>query len=120
MLKNNLFTISSIKQENGTYIVQIELDPEHEIFQGHFPGQPILPGVCLIEMVKEVLNEMGPKPYKLVNAATIKYLNVVDPRKDQVLKFELGISEEEGVKKVNVTSYLQDGTSNFKFKGTFA
>jgi 3-hydroxyacyl-[acyl-carrier-protein] dehydratase len=120
MLKNNLFTISSIEQENEIYKAQIEIDPAHEIFQGHFPGQPILPGVCLIEMVKEVLKEIGQKSYKLVSAATIKYLHVVDPGKDQILTFEFGITEEAGVKRVNVTSFLPDGTSNFKFKGTFA
>ncbi|MEJ0079486.1 MAG: hypothetical protein WDM78_00620 [Puia sp.] len=28
---------------------------DQAIFSGHFPGQPVLPGVCMMEMVAEVL-----------------------------------------------------------------
>ena len=31
------------------------VDPAREIFKGHFPGQPVAPGVCLLGLVKEAL-----------------------------------------------------------------
>lgn len=32
---------------------QVIADPEWELFKGHFPGRPILPGVILIEMIAQ-------------------------------------------------------------------
>lgn len=29
--------------------------PDHRIFEGHFPGQPIVPGVCTINLIRELL-----------------------------------------------------------------
>ena len=43
-LINKMFSIVS---EGET--VRIQLHPEHVIYQAHFPGSPITPGVCIIQ-----------------------------------------------------------------------
>ena len=50
-----LFVDRILKLENGNYC-QAEkwLDPEETFFQGHFPDQPIMPGVLLIESMAQV------------------------------------------------------------------
>ena len=30
--------------------VWVEIDPTHPIFEGHFPDQPVLPGVCMVQI----------------------------------------------------------------------
>ena len=55
MLKDSLYTIQNITEENNTIEAIIELEEHHDIFQGHFPGQPVLPGVCMLQMTKEIL-----------------------------------------------------------------
>ena len=60
MLKNNLYQVSSInflpQDQEGTgiskYSVSLRLESSHDIFKGHFPGNPVLPGVCQVEMVR--------------------------------------------------------------------
>ena len=32
-------------------------DKDHEIFQAHFPGNPILPGYCIIDILSDVLGD---------------------------------------------------------------
>ncbi len=32
------------KPEENSYNVEVELNPEHEIYEGHFPEQPVVPG----------------------------------------------------------------------------
>lgn len=121
MLKNKLYTFAALEeQEAGSYRAQITLNPSHPIFEGHFPSQPVLPGVCLIEILKEIISEVKNKPFDLKSAATIKYLKIVDPSVDPTLTFEVQMTEEEAVLKVNASSYLQDGSANFKIKGIFA
>lgn len=120
MLKDNLYTITSLNKANEeNYTIDISLNKKHAIFEGHFPGQPILPGVCMIEMVKEILLEIKQKPYQLVEASNIKYLRLVDPNENPTLHIEMQIKEEGQELMVNVNSCLQDGGSHFKFKGSF-
>jgi 3-hydroxyacyl-[acyl-carrier-protein] dehydratase len=35
-------------------IAKYYTDPKHPIFEGHFPGNPIFPGVCQVEMMAQV------------------------------------------------------------------
>lgn len=120
MLKNSLYQLSSLHQnEAGAYVAKVKLDATHEIFEGHFPGQPILPGVCLLEMVKEILITIRNKPLQLKSAATIKYLKLVDPSTDPELIIEIAVTGEEELLKVNVSSFLADGSANFKMKASY-
>ena len=55
MLKDSLYRILNISGENNAIEAIIELDEHHDIFKGHFPGQPVLPGVCMLQITKEIL-----------------------------------------------------------------
>ncbi len=121
MLQNTLYTIEKISQEGeNKYTVAVTIDPEHEIFKGHFPNQPILPGVCMMEMSREILMHIRQSPISLDNARNIKFLKIVNPREDPSLRFEFENLEKDGFLQTNVTSYLTDGTPNFKLKATYS
>ena len=49
-----LDAISGIDLKNTTIIGQRFIDPADPIFQGHFPGDPVYPGVLQIEMVGQL------------------------------------------------------------------
>lgn len=120
MLKDNLYLLVSLdKKEEGNYEAAVTLNPDHAIFRGHFPEQPVLPGVCLLEITKELLSAITKKACRLRKAAQIKYLKVVDPTVDAQLRFELAIEEDGQGYKVNAGSFLSDGSANFKLKGLF-
>lgn len=53
-LKNNLYKI--IRKEGVGPVVNyaIELIPSCVIYAAHFPGEPITPGVCIVQMGKEL------------------------------------------------------------------
>ncbi|WP_224995980.1 3-hydroxyacyl-ACP dehydratase [Cesiribacter sp. SM1] len=121
MLKDKLYTLNSLEeQEAGVYKALVLLDASNPIFTGHFPGQPVLPGVCLLEMVKEILGQIRRRPCRLISAAHMKFLKVVDPRAEPALLFEIAIVEGETELKVTANSYLGDGSVNFKLKALFA
>ncbi len=56
-----LFSIHKESKTDTTFIFKAILNPSHNIFEGHFPDTPVVPGVCTMDMVKrcccEVLNE---------------------------------------------------------------
>ena len=45
MLLENFYKIIHRKErEDGKREIEIELNPGHALYQGHFPGQPVAPG----------------------------------------------------------------------------
>lgn len=122
MLKNKLYQIiSSEQKDESSYSVIVRIDPTHDIFRGHFPQQPVLPGVCLLEMTKEILGELQSTSYRFVSAANIKYAKLVDPTVDNELRFEISVNgTADDTIAINVSSFLKDGSVNYKMKGNFA
>lgn len=121
MLKNDLYQVVAQKttEADSSYLFTLKIDPNHKIFEGHFPGQPVLPGVCQIEMVKELLSEIIGRKARLTSSGNIKYIEVVDPTRNPEILVQLTVDQQpEGIK-VNASSLFPDGRANFKFSGIF-
>ncbi len=48
-------------------------------FQGHFPGAPILPGVCLLQSLRIGLEQAWRVPLRLVEVANTKFIAPTRP-----------------------------------------
>lgn len=98
-----LYSVASKKfdHEQMKLEASIILNVEHEIFKGHFPTQPVLPGVCQVEIVEQLLATEFGKSIKLFSASNIKYLKMVDPHKDKKLDFSIGYNKIDQALKVS-------------------
>ncbi|WP_082002097.1 3-hydroxyacyl-ACP dehydratase [Chryseobacterium sp. JAH] len=97
---------SSEKTENGSFIANIKLNKDHDIFNGHFPGNPVTPGVCMMQIVKELTEEFTGKKLFLRSASNVKFMAIINPFETPELKMQLDIKEEESnVKVKNTTSF---------------
>jgi 3-hydroxyacyl-[acyl-carrier-protein] dehydratase len=116
MLKENFYTIQEL-DNNGVAI--LELNAAHQIFSGHFPGQPVVPGVCLMQMVKEVLEERLQLKTRLKQAANLKFISPVDPRATPELQLNLSYGQsEDGL--IKASGSMKSGEIVcFKFQGNF-
>src|SRR4030042_5763348 len=94
---NDLYTIKDIREDsaNKQITIRIELNPSHEIFNGHFPGNPILPGVCTVQIVKELLMQHAKKDLMLKKAGTIKYISFINPEANRLINFDLQLKNAE-------------------------
>ncbi|HTD42429.1 MAG TPA: hypothetical protein VK671_17490 [Mucilaginibacter sp.] len=118
MLQNELFTFTDLVAEGDIVKANIKLDPLHPIFKGHFAGQPVLPGVCMMQMVKELLEVYIKKQTRLVKASDIKFLSVIIPEQDKLIQIVLKINFSDDMIKADA-QLLDNAVSLFKFKGTF-
>ena len=120
MLQGDFFHITTLQTVDNTVKVLLEINPAHAIFEGHFPGQPVVPGVCLMQMVKEIAEKVLGKETRLVKADQIKFLALLIPAENQPLQMELkfraGENRETGVD----AQLVNETTIFFKFKGLFA
>lgn len=113
---NNLFTIKSTTQEpNGSATFVVTINAGHRVFEGHFPGNPVLPGVMSMLIVRKCAEQMlGIKSY-FATIKDIKYLQPIIPNGDDV---EVHVSCAEKVVTADMTT--TDGTALMKMKGTLA
>jgi len=79
MLSGSFFTIENLVVDDNKASASLHLEASHIIFDGHFPGQPVVPGVCMVQMIKEILERMSERKMQLKSARNIKFLHVLDP-----------------------------------------
>ena len=98
MLLNKLYKIRSLhtNDEGSGIMAEIELDPGHPLFEGHFPGNPILPGVCTVQIIRELLEQSINQSIRMTKAGNIKYLGFVNPFIMPLLTFQLQLKPAEG------------------------
>lgn len=119
MLKNDLYHIIELHSANKEITAEIKLNNEHDIFKGHFPDVPVLPGVTMMQMVKEIMEEALGNNLQIKRAVQLKFLQMVNPQKVDSLYFHINWSEtEEGIK-VKAELKQQDDVF-FKMTGLLA
>jgi 3-hydroxyacyl-[acyl-carrier-protein] dehydratase len=103
----DFYTLQSYDQsENGSFTAHISLNKDHDIFKGHFPGNPVTPGVCMMQIVKELSEEFTGLKLFLKTASNVKFMAIINPFETPDLTLKLDISQtEEEVKVKNTTSF---------------
>ena len=98
MLQGILYETIAVDAAGAT----IRLLPESPVYKGHFPGYPITPGVCLVEIALELIAEMAYQVghderevghddrVRLVGAKNIKFTSPIIPTEGTELRFNLG------------------------------
>ena len=93
----DLYDIKKVGFADGKLSASVSLNETHEIFGGHFPGQPVLPGVCQMALVKDILERHLDKKLSTLQGDQIKFLAMIDPSKTPDLDVQIQISENDGV-----------------------
>lgn len=64
-LVTDFYTITGSTAEGDATIFHVALNPDCDIYRGHFPGAPVAPGVCNIQMLKECAEQLAGRPLML-------------------------------------------------------
>ena len=108
-----------MERNSSKFSAIIELNPAHEIFHGHFPENPILPGVCMVQILKEILINYSNSNLILRKAGSIKYLSFIDPQVNNIINFNIEINKTE-IGDISCNAMLNSGSVIFcRFKGEF-
>lgn len=109
MLIKGLYIVTKATHEGDTIKASVHLNADHPVFKGHFPDQPVMPGVCTVQIVQELLEQHLAKPLRLRTASNIKFMALIDPRTSPDLDVDIShAAMEEGVK---VTAKVSFGTT---------
>lgn len=118
MLLNNFFYIDTVQVEKNICETSIHINALHEIFKGHFPSQPIVPGVCLLEMQKEILQQLLNEKLCLQSAPMVKFLTMFIPTQNNQASLNMQLDRQGQSIQVSSTLSHQERIY-FKFKGKY-
>lgn len=118
-LQGTFFRVFSIKAEGNSARATIELNPQHEIFEGHFPGMPVVPGVCMMQMVKEIVERITGSETLLSKSDIMKFLVVINPLENKIIEVDMKYNTDVNGAFEVTAAILVNTTVCFKFKGLF-
>ena len=120
MLVNDFFTISKLEKDVFEIKAELVINANHKIFEGHFPGHPVVPGVCMMQMVKEIIEKVIGEKTNLVRAGEMKFLAIIDPKENNMIWATLKYNIEENGNMAVSATLFKESLIYFKFKGLFA
>ncbi len=105
ILLNDFYSIVHQESTVGSVKATLSINGSHKIFEGHFPGLPVVPGVCMVQMVRELLEVSESKEFRIDTADNIKFLSVIDPRQHEKVSARIDYSQLDSVYTINATLF---------------
>lgn len=118
MLLKNFYDIQSqsVDESTGAHVFRIRLNPEHEIYKGHFPERPVSPGVCNLQIMKECAERIVGQELTIKEMAQCKMPAMITPDGTPELSVSVSIENVENGYKT-VASIYNESTTYITFKG---
>ena len=112
VLKDFYEVISQEKTGDSKFKIRILVNANHEVFKGHFPGNPIMPGVCMIQIIKELTETITESSLMIQTLSNVKFMALINPEINPELLLELDIiTTEDDLVKVKNTTYFNETTT---------
>ena len=86
-LKDDFYHIIATEQGEGECRCKVRMNPMHFIYKAHFPNFPVTPGVCMVQMASEILEELFKRQFILDTAVNIKFRERMGPHEEPVFVF---------------------------------
>jgi 3-hydroxyacyl-[acyl-carrier-protein] dehydratase len=117
-VNNDVFNIENLTHADGLIKADLSVNADSPIFEGHFPGQPVVPGACMLQVVKEVLEDALGYRIRLNKGDNLKFVGMIVPSADNAVTLELSYKVID--ERISVNAKLSDGDRVcFKFQGSF-
>ena len=118
MLLNDFFTITELNADAETLTAKIALNVKHRIYDGHFPDNPVTPGVVQMQIVKEILETHFKKPLQLKTMSKCKFLQILNPETTPAISIIIDFIVDDNAIKINATGLFEE-VSYFKFSAIY-
>ena len=93
MLEGTLFTIINQNVEGQEADFEVRLNAAHPIYGGHFPGDPVTPGVCILQMACDMMEKIRGNALYIQTLKNVKFMNVIRPNEVPCVHFHFDWTE---------------------------
>lgn len=119
MLENNFFTIIAEKSNENQVCFTVRINAEHPIFGGHFPGDPITPGVCIVQMACDLFSHLQQQKFVVFSLKNAKFMQIIRPLETPEVNFQISYQLTENQNDFDVKCVVSNPDTTFaKFSFT--
>lgn len=120
MLLKDFYKLDQLNKISDTkFEAFVTLNNEHEIFEGHFPGNPVTPGVCMMQIIKELTEEITGKALFMKQSSNVKFMAIINPNTNPKLKLNLDlVGDVSSEFKIKNATFFED-TLALKMTNTY-
>lgn len=95
MKPEELYRIADCGKQEDNWVFEAEINPEHAVFKGHFPGNPVMPGVCTLRIVRECVSSALGYPVLFCSIRSCKFLSAVVPLAEEKMQVRFSHTENK-------------------------
>ena len=95
MLIPHFYSVKEFNFTDNQLKAIIELNPEHDVFKGHFPNNPVTPGVCMLQILKELTEQATNTNLFIKECSNVKFMALINPEVNAVLTITIDINQVE-------------------------
>jgi len=95
MLINDFFTIKEVTGNEKEWLYRLSLNAGHPVYEAHFQGNPITPGACIIQIVKELAQDHYSTSFFIRSVKNVKFLCVINPLEHPEIDVHLTFRTDE-------------------------
>lgn len=116
-LEGFYYTILGIEHQEDAAIFQVGLWPDCDIYRGHFPGNPVCPGVCNMQMIKECAENLTGKRLHASKVKQCRLTALVTPTECPMLNVKIAIQSDDETHYVVKASIYDEQRTYMDYKG---
>ena len=117
MQKNKIYKIIDSSHSESISKYTIRIDFSNSILKGHFPKKPVLPGVVMCDIIRDLASIKLGVEIQLVNAKNIKFMKMIIPSKNEKYIVNISINKDNNYKIKATIS--QNNEIHFKLSGEY-
>lgn len=114
MQDESLYKVVSTDSTQNRHTICVVLNPLHSLYKGHFPEQPVLPGVCTLQIIRECAGAILNKNIRFATISQCKFTSMIIPDETPI-ELSLTISDGNTLQAI----VMKEGSTMLKLKSTF-
>ena len=103
----------SVRKDGNQWNFTFLINPDADLFKGHFPENPVLPGATMIYLVQHAAEIALGFPLQMTQGFNFKFLKVINPLIDRTFSLELTIEPSEDTYRVK-SKIAKENSTYFK------
>ena len=118
LLEGDYYTLLGSDADGLSGSFDLAIRPESRIFEGHFPGNPVCPGVCGVELIRECAARVVGCNLRIARISKCRFLSVARPQDGCRLSFDVALTPaDDGA--YQLRAKMHDGSKDYmSFAGT--
>ena len=108
MLIPHFYSVKEFNFTDNQLKAIIELNPEHDVFKGHFPNNPVTPGVCMLQILKELTEQATNTNLFIKECSNVKFMALINPETNPILAITIDINPLEENFKIKASASFDE------------